>query len=373
MIPVNRPNITELDQIAVGKVMSDGWVSSEAPVVKKFEKSLASFIGKKYCCVVSSGTAAIDIAWEALEVDKNDAVGCANFTIISCINNLLRKKVKLGLIGPGVDSYNIDVDSLVYFIQNFNPKAVCIPHIFGIPADIEKISKICKKYNVILLEDFAQNIGNSIGSKMIGSYGDISVCSFYPNKMITTGEGGAIFTDDIIMHEKFCSLRNLSFQKEKRFVHESIGWNYRISAMQAALGLSQLRRVDEHKAKKIGLAEIYYRFLSGSSLYKLPLKSEGNRKNDFWVFPILLPSVSVHENLVEFLSVNSVGWRPFFFPLSEQPIVKNIIFKEDKKSLEIYSTGLYVPIGVGNTKEEVREVCRLLETFEKDYLANSNS
>ncbi len=248
-IPVNTPVITKKDIRSVVRSLNDGWVSSDGPNVKKFEKNFSNFIGKKFSISVSNGTAALEIAVKALGIKKNDEIIIPNFTIISNALAVIRQNAKPILIDSDLDNWNIKIDDIEKKITK-KTKAIIVTHIYNFPVDMDKIIKICKKYNLFIIEDAAEVIGQKYKNKYCGSFGDISTFSFYANKHITTGEGGMISTNNAKLKNKCTSLRNLCFGKKDRFNHDDIGWNYRLSNIQASLGITQLQNLKNVVKKK---------------------------------------------------------------------------------------------------------------------------
>ena len=249
LIPVSSPLITTNDAKSVYKVVKSGWVSSSGKEIIKFEKKLAKFVNRKFACAVSSGTAALEIAVKSLDLKKNDEVIMPAFTIISNAIAIIKNEAKPVLIDTDIKTWNIKIEDIKKKITK-KTKALMIPHIYGFPCDMDKIVKLCKKYKLYLIEDAAEMIGQQYKNRPCGSFGDISTFSFYANKHITTGEGGMIFTNNIKLHKKFKLLKNLNFGKIDRFNHSEISWNYRLTNMQASLGLSQFKRIKKIIKKK---------------------------------------------------------------------------------------------------------------------------
>ena len=265
--PVSMPNVTRKDIISVNKVLKAGWISSEGPEVKIFEKNFSKYIGHKYAVAVSSGTAALEIAIKSLNLKKGDEIIIPNFTIISNALAAIKQDLKIKLIDCGKFDWNMDISQIKKNISK-KTKAIIATHIYNFPLRIDLLKKICKKKKIIIIEDAAETLGQKLNKKLCGSYGDISTFSFYANKQITTGEGGMITTNNKKLYEKSSNLRNLSFGKKDRFNHDDIAWNYRMTNIQASLGISQLKRINQIvKTKhKIGL-EYYKRLKSNSNLY----------------------------------------------------------------------------------------------------------
>lgn len=260
-IPVNTPLLDGNEKKYLTECIDSGWISSEGPFIKEFEQQFSARMGRKHGIAVSNGTAAIDAAVEALDIGPGDEVIMPTFTIISCISQIVRNGGLPVLIDSDPITFNMDVKQVEAKITP-RTKAIMIVHIFGLPVDVAPLLDIAKRHGLKVLEDAAEMHGQTYMGKPCGSFGDISTFSFYPNKHITTGEGGMILTDDDELAETCRSLRNLCFQANKRFVHERLGWNLRMTNMQAALGVAQLERLDEFVLRKREMGKRYTEMLS---------------------------------------------------------------------------------------------------------------
>ena len=240
-IPVNTPVIGEREKELVLECLNTNWISSEGPFVASFEEAFSRKVKRKYGVSCSNGTAALDIALKALRLTPNSEVIMPSFTIISCASAILNAGLIPVLIDADPNTWNMDINQIENSI-NEKTQAIMMVHIYGLPCDVNPIIKLAEKYNLAVIEDSAELIGGEYNSKPCGSFGTISTFSFYPNKHITTGEGGMVVTNDKILSDRCKSLRNLCFKKEQRFVHDEIGWNYRMTNIQAALGTGSVRK-----------------------------------------------------------------------------------------------------------------------------------
>jgi len=363
MIPVNQPIITKKDALAVYRVVKKGWVSSSGPEINKFENKFKKLIGKKYCSLVSNGTAALEIAVKALNLKKNDEVIVPNFTIISNVLSILKQGLKPVFIDCDLQTWNMKIEDIEKSITK-KTKAIMAVHIYGYPLEMDRLVQICKKKKLILIEDAAEMLGHSFARKMCGSYGHISTFSFYANKHITTGEGGAILTNSLRLNEKIKSLRNLSFGKVNRYNHDDIGWNYRFTNMQAALGLSQLNRIKPIIRKKIYIGKYYYSLLKNNKNIYIQKPILGKKKNIYWVVGILIKNkkklaMSVRKKLNQL----GIDTRSFFWPMHKQTVLKKIGVKFKNKfpnSEYLAKYGFYLPSGLGITQKQIRFICKNL-------------
>ena len=350
IIPVSNPVITDNDAKYVYKVTKSGWVSSSGKEISLFEKKLSKLVNRKYACAVSSGTAALEIAVKSLNLKKNDEIIMPTFTIISNAISIIKNHAKPVLIDSDINSWNINIDNIKKKITK-KTKALMIPHIYGFPCEMDKILNICKKYKLYLIEDAAEMIGQTYNNKPCGSFGDISTFSFYANKHITTGEGGMIFTNNKDYYKKFNSFKNLSFGKKDRFNHSDISWNYRITNMQAALGVSQVNRLNKIIKKKKEIGKFYYeKFKNNKNLIIQPIKFD-YAENIFWIYGIVLKKGSKknRQEIQKRLLRLNIDTRPFFWPMHKQDIFKKMgFFKKEKHPVSEFlsNNGFYIPSGI---------------------------
>jgi len=367
VISVNQPLITKQEINNVRKALSNGWFSSSGPQIIEFENRFKNFLKKKYCVLVSSGTAALEIAVKSLELDKSSEIIIPNFTIISNASAVIKNNLKIIPIDCNPITWNMNIN----YIQNSvtkNTKAIIATHIYGYPLEMDKIKNICKKKKIILIEDSAEMIGHSYMGKKCGSFGDIGVFSFYANKHITMGEGGALVTDNKILYEKFKDLRNLSFGRINRFNHENLSWNYRITNIQAAFGLPQLKRIKKIIKKKKNIGKKYYALLKNNKNIYIQKPKLGKLENIYWVIGILLKKGIKREKITAFLKKKGIETRPFFWPMSQQKVFKKMNFKFKKNfkiSEDISKRGFYLPSGLGISDNEIRYVCKNLNSVLK--------
>lgn len=370
-IPVNEPLLNGNEKKYLSECIDTGWISSEGPFIKKFEDSMAAYIDRRYAVAVTNGTAALEMAMEALEIGVGDEVIMPSFTIISCAQAVVKTGAKPVLVDSEYDSFNMKVEDIEAKITQ-NTKAIMVVHIYGLPVDMNPILILAKKYNIKIIEDAAEMHGQTYNNKMCGSFGDISIFSFYPNKHITTGEGGMILTDDEILYEKCKSLRNLCFSPDgnKRFIHEKLGSNLRMTNIQAALGVAQLERINEHISKKRWIGSMYQELLSDIDTINLPIKNKPFAENIYWVFALTINDgyLKNAREVTKELAARGVGTRPFFYPMHEQPVFKNMgLFKNEEypNAKKLYERGFYIPSGLAITEEQIKEVSNIMHEILK--------
>ena len=362
-IPVNKPLITREDLNYLNKSISKGWVSSEGPEVKRFENNFSNFIGNKYSVAVSSGTAALEIAIKSLKLKKGDEVIIPNFTIISNAMAVLKEGLNIKLVDCNIKDWNMDIFEIEKKITK-KTKAIIATHIYNFPLRVDILKKICKKNKIILIEDAAEVIGQKLNNKLCGSYGDISIFSFYANKQITTGEGGMITTNSKKLYEQSKSLRNLCFGKQDRFNHEDIGWNYRMTNLQASLGVSQLKRIRSIVRRRHRVGNEYFQKLKNNKNIYIPETIRSYAKNIYWVIAFVIINKNLNidaKKLMKRLIAYGIQTRPFFWPMHKQKVFKEkykINTSGNYKNSEYISKyGLYLPSSLDIKSNQIKFIC----------------
>lgn len=360
-IPVSEPLITPEDLLAVQHALKDGWISGEGPIVSTFEEKMATICNRKYGIAVSNGSVALDLLFEAMDFSPGDEVILPSFTIISCLNQLLRLGVKPVFVDADPVTWNMDVSQVEALITP-KTRAILATHIYGLPVDMKPLMEIAQKHGVDVLEDAAEAHGLLYKNQICGSFGLASTFSFYANKNITTGEGGMILTDSPELASKLRTLRNLSFNPEKRFVHEELGWNSRLGAMQCALGISQLDRLSSIIGRRQEIAAMYREGLKGLDHLHLPAEKTDYADNHYWVFGVTLNEESqfTMPQLRKLLEDKGIGTRPFFYPLHRQPVLSKYGISPEASPLPVSEylgrSGFYIPNGLGISNEAIKRV-----------------
>jgi perosamine synthetase len=368
MIPVNEPLLDGNERKYLEECIATGWISSEGPFVERFEAGMAARVGRRHGIAVCNGTAALETAVAALRLEPGDQVVLPTFTIISCATAVIRN----GGVPLFVDSdpltWNLDVGKLAELLVseievkgNRRIKAVMVVHTYGLPVDMAPVAELAARYGLRVIEDAAEMHGQTCRGKPCGSFGEVSVFSFYPNKHITTGEGGMVLTDDDELAARCRSLRNLCFQPQKRFVHEELGFNFRMTNLQAAVGVAQLERLDEFVARKRAMGSRYTERLASLPGIELPLASTNYAENIYWVYGIVLrDEVPMDaEELALRLKSRGVGTRPFFWPMHEQPVLRKLGLAGEGSfpvAERLARRGLYLPSGMALRDEQLAAV-----------------
>jgi perosamine synthetase len=359
-VPVNEPLLDGNEKKYLVECIDSGWISSEGPFVVRFEREFAARVGRQYGIAVSNGSVAIDAAVAALDIGEGDEVIMPAFTIISCAAAVVRAGARPVLVDSDATTWNMDVSQIEAKITP-RTKAIMVVHIYGLPVDMAPLMEIAERHGLAVIEDAAEMHGQTCAGRPCGSFGRLSTFSFYPNKHVTTGEGGMIVTDDAALAERCRGLRNLCFEPGRRFVHEELGWNFRMTNMQAALGVAQLERLDEFVARKRRMGESYSRLLEGVPHLQLPLAETAYAKNIYWVYGVVLdPDVRLDANgAMRRFAERKIGTRPFFWPMHEQPVFRKRGWFEGERypvAERLARYGFYLPSGMALTAAQIEHV-----------------
>ena len=359
MIPVSRPHVTEDDIAAVTNILQQGFVSGDAPIVGDFERAFAAAVSREHGIAVANGSVALDIALHALDLGEGDEVVIPSFTIASCLFAVLRTKAKPVFADVDPVTWNLSIDTL-HRVVTPRTRALIAVHIYGLPIEMDPILNFCRDRSITIIEDAAEAHTVTYNDKVCGSFGLASTFSFYANKAITCGEGGMIVTDDAAYATRVRGLRNLSFLPAPgpRFIHQEIGWNARLSALQAALGKSQLTRMNTVTAEKRRIGLRYHALLSSHSELVMQPTATTYSENKYWVVGVLLPDRCDTRAIAAALRERGVDTRPFFYPLHRQPLLRQYSLADQAPlpvSERLGAQGLYLPSFVGITDDDISQ------------------
>lgn len=367
MIPVNEPSLSGNELDYVTECIRTGWVSSAGKYINEFESGWAEYCGKEFGIAVSNGTTALDVAVYCLGLDQGDEVILPSFTIISCALAIVRNGGVPVLVDCDPVTWTMDPVQVQDKITS-RTKGIMPVHIYGHPVDMDPLLDLAEDHGLAIVEDAAEAHGaeyqsrrnNTTSWKRCGSFGTLSCFSFYANKLITTGEGGMVLTDDKALAKKARSYRDLCFQPQQRFWHEHLGNNYRLTNLQAALGVAQMERMQEIVNKKRHMAQEYSRQLGRISHIQLPVEQPWAR-SVWWMYGLVV-SEDAGMNNREFarrLFEKGIDTRPFFIGMHEQPAFrKRGLFQDEHYPVaeRIARQGLYLPSGLTLTDEQIRIV-----------------
>jgi perosamine synthetase len=358
MIPVNTPLLGGNERKYLLECLDTGWISSEGPFIKQFEERFAARVHREFGVAVSNGSVALDAAVLALGIGAGDEVILPSFTIISCAAAIVRAGAVPVVVDSDPVTWNMDVAQVEARITP-RTKAIMVVHIYGLPVDMDPLMALAKKHNLKVIEDAAEMHGQTYKGRPCGSFGDISTFSFYPNKHITTGEGGMIVMNDPELFRRCQSLRNLCFKPEQRFVHDELGWNLRMTNLQAALGVAQLEQLDGFVERKRHMGALYTELLQGTPGVQLPLARTPFADNIYWVFALVLDDALPIDakGMMKKLGDAGIGTRPFFWPMHEQPVFRKMgLYAGESLPVaeRIARRGFYIPSGLALTDGEIR-------------------
>jgi perosamine synthetase len=382
MIPVSEPLIGAKEIEYVNECLRTGWISSAGRFIEEFEQKWADYCGMKYGIAMSNGTTALQAAVGCIGLQPGDKVIMPTFTIISCVQAVLYNGGIPVLVDSDPRTWCMDVAQVLKKVEmeinkgDGKLKAIMPVHIYGHPVDMDPILAIAEKYHLKIIEDAAEVHGAEYLTgrdsthpqwKRCGGFGHLSIFSFYANKLITTGEGGMVLTNDPVYAEKARSLRNLCFRPEQRFLHSELGHNFRLTNLQAAIGLGQLERIEEIVAKKQWIGRTYTKQLQGIPGLQLPVEESWARQV-YWMYGIVLDK-STGLDAVHFaqkLKEKDIETRPFFLGMHVQPVFHDMgLFQNEKYPVaeRIARHGLYLPSGLTLTEVQIDKVCESVKTI----------
>lgn len=363
-IPVNVPQIGPEDREALAACIDSGWIGSEGPQVAAFERAIADWCGRRHGIAVSNGSAALDAAVAALDLAPGDKVILPTFTIISCAAAIVRAGLVPVPVDCDAETWTIDLPQAERAAEDPRVRAIMPVHIYGLPCDMPAILGLAARRGLKIIEDAAEAHGVTCHGRRCGGFGDLSTFSFYPNKLITTGEGGMILTDDDALAARCRGLRNLCFGP-RRFVHEELGWNLRMSSLQAALGLSQFSRAEAFLARKRAIGALYDALLADAPHIRRPLATANGGLGSYWVYGVVLDDAFPldAEAVIARLADAGIGARPFFWPMHEQPVFRRMGLFDGLRlpvAERIARRGFYLPGGLGSGDDDFRRAAAAL-------------
>lgn len=355
MIPVNEPLLDEAARSNVLSCFESGWISSEGPFVAEFEQRWAEYCGMPFGVAVCNGTVALELALACAGLEPGDEVILPSFTIISCVLAVLEAGAKPVLVDCEPDTWCMDVDEVEAKITP-RTRAIMPVHIYGHPVEMAPLIALAERHGLLVIEDAAEAHGAKYGERHVGSFGVLSCFSFYANKIITTGEGGMVLTSDEQLNERLRSGRNLAFQPDRRFLHKELGHNYRMTNLQAAVGVAQVDAIEIHVSLKQQMARRYENELRGCEAIQLPVERQGAR-NVYWMYGVVLNDDTRFDGkgFADALREKGVDTRPFFVGMHEQPVFRDRgLFVGERYPIceRISRRGVYLPSGLTLTKPQ---------------------
>lgn len=362
-LPQSEPSLRGNELKYVSEAIKSGWISSVGKYVNIFQKKFSFFIKNKYCLSTSSGTTAIQLAIATLKLKSNDEIIVPDYTFVSPINSIIHAKCKPILVDIDKNNLCISLNSVKKVITN-NTKAIIIVHLYGNSPDMDKIVNFCKKKKIIIIEDCAEAFGTFYKRKHVGNFGDFGTFSFFGNKTISTGEGGMIVfkkKENYLLAKK---LRDHGMRKDKKYWHDEIGFNFRLTNIQAAIGCAQIEKANKFINKKIDIFKRYRSNLRNLKFIKM-IKFSKNVKNSHWLTFILVKDTLTRDKLIYFLNSKGIEVRSGFYSAHQMKIYKTFMSKKiDYSNSNLISSSIItLPSSVSLKNEEIDYICKLIKSY----------
>ena len=354
-IPIYKPYLSKSEENFVKDCMESTWISSKGEYIKKFEEATQNYIKANYCTTTSSGTSALHLAMLALDIKKDDEVITTNFTYVASTNAILIAGAKPVFCNINSHDLNIDTEQIENKITS-KTKAILYTNVYGFLSNYDKLHSIAKKHGLYLIEDAAESFGAEYKGKMSGTLGDISTFSFFGNKTITTGEGGMVLCKKKQHHQKIIQLKNQG-NSHKTYFHDVLGYNYRMTNIQAAIGLGQLNKIQEIMSLKKELYNNYENQLSKKVKF---LEKIDDTVPSYWMTPIIFESVEKKIEVEQELMKKNIESRPLFTPIDNLPFYKKSDCESAKK---IFEFGLLLPSYPGLSNDDQGKICKTINSI----------
>jgi dTDP-4-amino-4,6-dideoxygalactose transaminase len=368
-IYLSPPHLSQNEKKYILEAINSNWIAPVGPFLNKFEKKITRYLNVKHALCVNSGTAAIHLALRVLGIKKNDIVLCQNFTFIGSVYPILYCNAEPVFIGSEDESWNMSPNFLRNSIlklkkKKLYPKAIILVHLYGMPAKVGEIKKVAKEFDIPIIEDAAEALGSSISGKMCGSFGDIGILSFNGNKIITTSGGGALVSNN----KKYIELaRHLSQQARDNFIHyehSTIGYNYRMSNLLAAIGLAQMEVLNERIKLRRKNFQNYERLFKKNKNLNFQRERIENKNKIFsnrWLTTVTINNKESSINqIVKFLDKENIEIRPLWKPMNLQPILKKFKYFGESLEEKLYSRGFCLPSGSNLSMSDKRNIYKKL-------------
>lgn len=363
-IPIAEPLFFGNERKYLEDCIKSTWISSQGAFIEKFEKALADYHNLKYAVVTTNCTSSLHLSLKALGIGENHEVICPDLTFIAPANMIVLSGAKLVLVDIDKTSLTVDPCLIEEKITD-KTKAIIIVHQFGHAANMEEVLSISKKYDLKVIEDNAESIGGKYKGKLLGTFGDISTYSFFGNKIITTGEGGAILTDDFEVALKCRELRDHGMNHKKKYHHTDLGFNYRMTNMQAAIGLAQIENINKILDLRMEQMDLYYDELSSVDGIKLR-KFEDWCEPVHWLMTLTLDKVYDRDTFLSYMESKGIDCRQMINPVHQAEHFKDKYLDKDfVNSITISKQSVHLPSGLGLTKKDIRYISESIKGFIK--------
>ena len=354
-IPVYEPYLLGNATSYVNECLSSGWISSRGSFITRFEEAFAEVLGANGATSVSNGTVALHLALTALGIGPDDEVIVPTLTYVASVNTILQTGATPIFVDSLEDTLQIDPESVRLAITR-KTKAIMPVHLYGHPCDMDSLAAICDEFNLLMVEDAAEAFGSRWKGRSVGTFGDIATFSFFGNKTITTGEGGMVVAKNSEVLETCRHLKSQGVSKDREYWHDVLAYNYRMTNIQAAIGLSQIEILPEIKARKEAVATAYRSQLAG-----LALRTHdpvGDIEHSYWMCSIILDDPRVRNPLRSYLAEHGIETRPFFPPAHTMPHCAADRSLPVAESLS--ARGINLPSYPGLTNSKIDHICTLV-------------
>ena len=358
-IPVYQPSLIGKEKEYVMECLDSSWISSKGEYVGRFEKAFANYIGTEYATSVTNGTVALHLALLALGIGPGDEVIVPAFTYIASVNVITFVGAIPVFVDSVRDSWQMDPQDVKKKITD-KTKAVIAVHLYGHPCEMDAVCEVCREHNLFLIEDCAEAIGSEYQGRKVGTFGDMACFSFFGNKTMTTGEGGMILTDDKTLIERAARIKDQGLAKDREYWHDIIGYNFRMTNIQAAIGYAQLENVENFITRKIEIGQRYRDGLKGLPLSTL--EPVGDVRHTYWMCSVLLEDIEEREPLRAYMAEKGIETRPTFYPIHTMPMYSER-FQRHPVAEFIGWRGINLPSYPGLTDEQVAYICDTIREY----------
>ena len=366
-IPISNSDLSGNERKYLNECISTNWVSSLGKYVFQFEKMFSEYLNVKHCLTCSNGTAALHLALLALDIREGDEVIVPSFTFIATVNSILYCGAKPVFVDIDPITWCLDTNDVEKKITP-KTKAILAVHIYGNPADMKELQDIAKKNNLFLIEDCAEALGATYDGNYVGSFGNVSTFSFYGNKIITCGEGGIVCTNNNKIYEKVKMLRDHAMSPQKRYYHEMIGYNYRMTNLQAAVGVAQLERIEYFLNERKRIFNTYSEKLKDLKGIQLPFKGNEVKKPMNWLYTIILKENN-REELIKYLNENNIDTRPVFYPIHKMPYINSPKYLAVTE--KVSKLGVSLPTYVDLSEDDIVNITKCIKRYFTNNTNNS--
>ena len=355
MIPISIPHLYKEDKKYAQQAIKDNFIG-QGPNIAKFEAEIAKLADRRFAVTCSNGTTALYMAIKALDLPKGSEVILPSMTIVSCLTAILENDLVPVFCDVDPDTWNVSFDSIKDKITD-NTSALIIVDTYGLIIDADKLFEFIEKYpEIFVIEDASEAHGAKYWEHKAGSLGDISTFSFYSNKIVATGEGGAVMTDEPELYEKLLAIRNLNFTERKRYIHSEAGWNFRLNNLSCSIGLGQIENIDKTIKDRKRIAKRYNDNFKACSDIQIPFEELGY-ENVYWYYAIVIKN-NKYNKLLKALDANGIDYRHFFHPLHKQSFINS---KETLAVSEhLYNKGLILPTYTGLKNKDIDFISKVV-------------